>query len=179
MPARPSEWEAEPLRNQNRRRGRKPGAAIDLPRERDASDRTRSVAAADLQSQKKPRGSAQSPSRDSKPRLQSSSGDSKPRLHSAAAADFQSQKKPRVPTPTDSESQNELPSDCIAQLSGVSQDDWKADIQSHWLQALSKLPQAVWLRRFGTISNPVPFTSREARTSYLPSRKPSSKPSKM
>jgi hypothetical protein len=57
-------------------------------------------------------------------------------------------------------------------------DDWKEDIKSHWLQALSVLPQAVWLRRFGTISNQVPFTSRGAKTCILQS-KPSSRPSKM
>jgi hypothetical protein len=58
----------------------------------------------------------------------------------------------------------------VEQLNGVSQDDWKEDIRSHWSQALSKLPQAVWLRRFGTISNQAPFTSREAKTCIPPSK---------
>jgi hypothetical protein len=53
----------------------------------------------------------------------------------------------------------------IEMLSGASQESWKADIRSHWSLALSKLPQAVWLRRFGTISNRAPFTSRAAHTS--------------
>jgi hypothetical protein len=66
----------------------------------------------------------------------------------------------------------------IEQLNGLSQDDWKEDIRSHWSQALSKLPQTVWLRRFGTISNQAPFTSREAKTCIPPS-KPSSGLSKM
>ncbi len=69
-------------------------------------------------------------------------------------------------------------SDCTDQLNGASQDVWKEDIRSHWSQALSKLPQAVWLRRFGTISNQAPFTSRAAKTSSPPSE-PSSKPTKM
>jgi hypothetical protein len=64
----------------------------------------------------------------------------------------------------------------IEQLNGASQEDWTEDIRSHWSQALSKLPQAVWLRRFGTISNQVPFTSREVKTCTHPS-KLSSEPS--
>jgi hypothetical protein len=56
----------------------------------------------------------------------------------------------------------------IEQLSGVDQAAWKADIRNHWSQTLSALPQAVWLRRFGTISSPAPFTSRAAKTSTPP-----------
>jgi hypothetical protein len=40
------------------------------------------------------------------------------------------------------------------------------DIRSHWSQALSGLPQAVWLQRYGTISTPAPFTSREAKALF-------------
>ena len=59
-------------------------------------------------------------------------------------------------------------SDSTELLAGVPQEAWKADIASHWSRALSELPQAVWLRRFGTISNQAPFTSREARTFTQP-----------
>jgi hypothetical protein len=45
----------------------------------------------------------------------------------------------------------------IARLSGLSQEDWKGDIRSHWLQALPKLPQAVWLGRFGDNLKPSPL----------------------
>jgi hypothetical protein len=83
----------------------------------------------------------------------------------------------RYPT-TPSTSSFEPSSASIDGLNGVSQADWKDDIKSHWSQALSALPQAVWLRRFGTISNQVPFTSRGAKTCILQS-KPSSRPSKM
>jgi hypothetical protein len=58
----------------------------------------------------------------------------------------------------------------IELLNGASQENWKADIQSHWSQALCEVPQAVWLRRFGTISNQVPFTSKEAKTCTRPSK---------
>ena len=51
------------------------------------------------------------------------------------------------------------------------------NVKRQWSQALSKLPQAVWLRRFGTIFNKAPFTSRTA-PSCDPPFVPSSKPSK-
>ena len=56
----------------------------------------------------------------------------------------------------------------IVQLNGADQESWKADIRNRWSQTLSGLPQAVWLRRFGTLSSPAPFTSRAAKTSILP-----------
>lgn len=65
----------------------------------------------------------------------------------------------------------------IQLLNGVYQEDWKEDIQTHWSQALSKLPQSVWLRRFETITNQAPFALRAAKTSYQ-SFEPSSKPTK-
>jgi hypothetical protein len=40
-----------------------------------------------------------------------------------------------------------------AQLSGVSQAEWMDDIRNHWSQTPSGLPQAVWLRCFGTVSD--------------------------
>jgi hypothetical protein len=46
-----------------------------------------------------------------------------------------------------------------------------------WLQVLCKKPQATWLRRFRTISNQAPFTSK-GRPSCIPLRVPSSQPSK-
>jgi hypothetical protein len=39
-------------------------------------------------------------------------------------------------------------------LNGANQESWKGDIRGRWSEAPSKLPQAVWLRHFGTISNP-------------------------
>jgi hypothetical protein len=41
-------------------------------------------------------------------------------------------------------------------------------VARQWSQALCALPQAVWLRRSGTISNTAPFTSRAAPTCDLP-----------
>jgi hypothetical protein len=50
-------------------------------------------------------------------------------------------------------------------------------VTSRWSQVLCKKPQATWLRRFGTISNQAPFTSK-GRPSCIPLRVPSSQPSK-
>jgi hypothetical protein len=51
-----------------------------------------------------------------------------------------------------------------------------ASVRAQWSQALCKKPQATWLRRFGTISNRAPFTSR-GQPSCIPLPKPSTKPS--
>jgi hypothetical protein len=58
---------------------------------------------------------------------------------------------------------------------GTSQAAFLEQLRKPWLARLSELPQAIWLRRFGTISNAAPFTSRTAPGCSPPSR-PSSKP---
>jgi hypothetical protein len=58
---------------------------------------------------------------------------------------------------------------------GTSQAVFLEHIRKPWLARLSALPQAIWLRRFGTISNAAPFTSRTVPGCYPPSP-PCSKP---
>jgi hypothetical protein len=53
--------------------------------------------------------------------------------------------------------------------SGTDQAELLASVRNQWSQTLSAMPQAIWLRRSGTISNGVPFTSREATSCYPPS----------
>jgi hypothetical protein len=43
---------------------------------------------------------------------------------------------------------------------GLSTESLKETVRDSWLQALCGRPQAMWLRRFGTISNKAPFTSK-------------------
>jgi hypothetical protein len=52
-------------------------------------------------------------------------------------------------------------------LTGTSQEAFLASVRAPWFLRLSEMPQATWLRRFGVISNQVPFTSKEA-PSYSP-----------
>jgi hypothetical protein len=40
----------------------------------------------------------------------------------------------------------------------------KESVSSTWRQVLCGRPQATWLRRFGTISNRAPFTSKDQQT---------------
>jgi hypothetical protein len=56
-------------------------------------------------------------------------------------------------------------------------DDLMDSVSSQWSQALCAKPQATWLRRFGSISNQAPFTSR-AQPSCIHSPEPYSKPSR-
>ena len=56
-----------------------------------------------------------------------------------------------------------------SQLSGAGQETFLQSIVRPWRERLCALPQATWLRRFGTISNQVPFTSRTAPSSSPPS----------
>jgi hypothetical protein len=56
-------------------------------------------------------------------------------------------------------------------LSGLQQETFLASVRAPWFHRLCELPQAVWLRRFGVVSNGVPFTSREA-PSYSPPSDP-------
>jgi hypothetical protein len=49
--------------------------------------------------------------------------------------------------------------------SGIGPADWLANAGSQWSAQLSGVPQASWLRRFGTVSNGAPFTSRTAASS--------------
>jgi hypothetical protein len=60
-------------------------------------------------------------------------------------------------------------------LAGISQADFLATIRVPYQQRLCKLPQATWLRRSGTISNKVPFTSKTELSSFRRSE-PSSGP---
>ena len=47
-------------------------------------------------------------------------------------------------------------------LSGIRPEPMLESVRSRWWQQLCEMPQAVWVRRSGTISNQVPFTSRTA-----------------
>jgi hypothetical protein len=58
-----------------------------------------------------------------------------------------------------------LSSRASAQLSGLKTENLQDLANEQWLQALSERPQATWLRRFGTVSNKAPFTSRTAKSS--------------
>jgi hypothetical protein len=49
---------------------------------------------------------------------------------------------------------------------GTSQGELLESVRHLWYRALSAMPQAIWLRRFGTISNQAPFTSKEAQGSF-------------
>jgi hypothetical protein len=70
---------------------------------------------------------------------------------------------------TMSESSSSEPSwECTGMPPGTDMVDLSAVVARRWSQALCALPQAVWLRRFGTISNTAPFTSRAAPTCDLP-----------
>jgi hypothetical protein len=57
---------------------------------------------------------------------------------------------------------------CTGMPPGTSMVDLPGVVARQWSQALCAVPQAVWLRRSGTISNTAPFTSREAPTCDLP-----------
>ncbi len=58
-----------------------------------------------------------------------------------------------------------------APLNLTSQEEWLASVRKGWYHRLSELPQAVWLRRCGTVTNQAPFTSKGA-----PSFSPQSAP---
>jgi hypothetical protein len=53
---------------------------------------------------------------------------------------------------------------------GISQGSFLEQLRRPWRERLSALPQAIWLRRFGTVSNQVPCTSRTAPGCFLPSQ---------
>ncbi len=78
--------------------------------------------------------------------------------------------------PRRSENSSSAPSSAPTKLpTGTSQEAFLGQIRKPWLARLSELPQAIWLRRFGTVSNSAPFTSRTAPGCSPPSQ-PSSKP---
>jgi hypothetical protein len=54
-----------------------------------------------------------------------------------------------------------------AWLTGAQQAPFLASVRAPWFQQLCAMPQAIWLRRSGVVSNGVPFTSKEA-PSYSP-----------
>jgi hypothetical protein len=71
----------------------------------------------------------------------------------------------------------ELSSHASAVPTGPRVEDLMASVSSQWSHALCAKPQATWLRRFGSISNQAPFTSR-AQPSCSPSPGPYSRPSR-
>ena len=58
------------------------------------------------------------------------------------------------------------------------QEKLQASVSSQWSQALCAKPQATWLRRFGTVTNKAPCTSRAQPSCFLPPA-PSSRRSPM
>ena len=50
-------------------------------------------------------------------------------------------------------------------LSGITTEAFLESVRSPWSRRLSEVPQALWLRRSGTISNSAPFTSKGATSS--------------
>jgi hypothetical protein len=71
-----------------------------------------------------------------------------------------------------------LSSDYTELLRGMRLVDLKGSVAHQWSAALCAMPQAVWLRRFGTITNTAPFTSKGTPTCFL-SSDPSSRPTTM
>jgi hypothetical protein len=61
---------------------------------------------------------------------------------------------------------------------GTAPESLLGNVRDQWSATLSELPQATWLRRFGTVSNKAPFTSRTA-PSFSPRSDPSCGPSIM
>jgi len=69
------------------------------------------------------------------------------------------------------------PSFLVTELpSGPPMGAFVASVRDRWSQALCAMPQATWLRRFGSITNQAPFTSR-TRPSCTPSCEACSLPS--
>jgi hypothetical protein len=56
---------------------------------------------------------------------------------------------------------------CTESLAGAQQEPFLASVRSPWFRQLCAMPQALWLRRSGVVSNAAPFTSKEA-PSYSP-----------
>ena len=57
----------------------------------------------------------------------------------------------------------------IEWLIGVQQEPFLASVRAPWFRQLSAMPQAIWLRRSGVVSNGAPFTSKGAPSSSPPS----------
>ena len=53
---------------------------------------------------------------------------------------------------------------------GLNREKFLEQIRKPWQDRLCALPQAIWLRRFGCVSNGAPFTSRTAHSCYPPSK---------
>jgi hypothetical protein len=67
--------------------------------------------------------------------------------------------------PSQSENYSSGPSSTsIDKPPGTPMADLRGLVASQWSQALCGKPQAIWLRRFGTISGSAPCTSRDQRT---------------
>jgi hypothetical protein len=56
-------------------------------------------------------------------------------------------------------------------LAGAQQAPFLASVRAPWFQQLCTMPQVIWLRRSGVVSNGAPFTSKEA-PSYSPPFEP-------
>ena len=54
------------------------------------------------------------------------------------------------------------------ELNGTSPEPMLASVRERWWRRLCATPQAIWVRRSGTVTNKVPFTSRTAPSSSLP-----------
>jgi hypothetical protein len=67
-------------------------------------------------------------------------------------------------------------SNSIEKPTGILTANLQDGVKSRWSAALCEMPQAVWLRRFGTITNQAPYTSRTATSCTQPSEA-SSEPS--
>ena len=56
-------------------------------------------------------------------------------------------------------------------LTGAQQGPFLASVRAPWFQQLSAMPQAIWLRRSGVVSNGAPFTSKAAPSYSRPSER--------
>jgi hypothetical protein len=55
-------------------------------------------------------------------------------------------------------------------LAGAQKEPFLESVRSPWFRQLCAMPQALWLRRSGVVSNAAPFTSKEAPSYSPPSR---------
>jgi hypothetical protein len=69
--------------------------------------------------------------------------------------------------PTSKNSSCDPSSDSIARLNGLATVNLQEAVARPWSEALCEMPQAVWLRRSGTITGPAPCTTRAAHTCVL------------
>jgi hypothetical protein len=58
----------------------------------------------------------------------------------------------------------DLSSASTDKLAGMAKENLPETVKTQWLQALCRMPQAIWLRRSGNVTGPAPCTSRAATT---------------